>query len=299
MAAHAAFASDAIRDTREWLAAGSGAVPRGAGLPLVTLTWAQAVDGTMAVSRGSSTAISGPESFCITHALRALHRVILVGVATLIADNPRLNVRCVEGSSPQPVILDTHLRTPPGCKLLTDPTCMRPIIYSRDGHSGRADLHDDAAAAWGERLEALQAAGAQVRPISQLDVDGRPEVLAVLRDLCARGVDSVMVEGGASVLRSFLRALSSVESTTLACPDSSAAVRPTAAITEVEGSTLTGPPGGSTRVVITLAPRLLLGSVNIGCGSESGRSHAINAEIAECSCEMAGKDVIMHGWLAV
>ena len=80
--------------------------------PLVSLCYAQSLDGSIAKRRGEPTRISGAESSQLTHSLRAKHDAILVGIETIIADDPRLTVRLVEGPNPQPVILDSHLRTP-------------------------------------------------------------------------------------------------------------------------------------------------------------------------------------------
>lgn len=61
------------------------------GRPLVTLTFAQSLDGKVAGSGGRQIAISGHESLVMTHVLRTLHQAILVGVGTLLNDNPQLN----------------------------------------------------------------------------------------------------------------------------------------------------------------------------------------------------------------
>ncbi|MCK4899238.1 MAG: RibD family protein, partial [Anaerolineales bacterium] len=78
--------------------------------PLVTLSYAQSLDGSIAVRRGSPLSLSSPEAMTLTHRLRAAHETILVGIGTVLADNPRLTVRLVEGRNPQPIILDSHLR---------------------------------------------------------------------------------------------------------------------------------------------------------------------------------------------
>jgi 3,4-dihydroxy 2-butanone 4-phosphate synthase/GTP cyclohydrolase II len=57
----------------------------------------------------------------MTHRLRSAHDAILVGVGTVLADNPRLTVRLVEGSHPRPIVLDSQARTPPGAQLLRGP----------------------------------------------------------------------------------------------------------------------------------------------------------------------------------
>src|SRR5512142_1687762 len=82
------------------------------GRPLVTLSYAQSLDGCLTVERGRPTPLSGREALRLTHRLRAAHQGILVGVGTVLADDPQLNVRLVEGRSPRPLVLDTNLRLP-------------------------------------------------------------------------------------------------------------------------------------------------------------------------------------------
>src|SRR4029079_19395558 len=80
--------------------------------PFVTLAYAQSVAGSIALEPGRPFALSGPESMRLTHALRAAHDGILIGIGTLLSDDPRLTVRLVQGKSPQPVVVDSQLRTP-------------------------------------------------------------------------------------------------------------------------------------------------------------------------------------------
>ena len=74
------------------------------GRPLVTLSYAQSLDGCISLRPGIPTALSGPEAMRLTHRLRAAHDAILVGIGTILADDPRLTVRLVEGRNPQPVV---------------------------------------------------------------------------------------------------------------------------------------------------------------------------------------------------
>ncbi len=86
----------------------------------VTLTYAQSLDGSISKSRGVPTAISGKLSLEMTHGLRASHEGILVGVDTIIADNPSLTVRYCSGKFNHPVaiIVDSNLRIPVDCKVI-------------------------------------------------------------------------------------------------------------------------------------------------------------------------------------
>src|SRR3989304_8693232 len=77
------------------------------GRPLVTLSYAQSLDGCIAARAGERLALSGPESMRLTHRLRAAQDAILVGIGTVPADNPRLTVHLVQGQDPQPIVLDS------------------------------------------------------------------------------------------------------------------------------------------------------------------------------------------------
>ncbi|GAA6010282.1 hypothetical protein JCM10207_005155, partial [Rhodosporidiobolus poonsookiae] len=90
--------------------------------PFVTLTYAQSLDGCISGRRGKQLILSGEESMRLTHRLRELHDSILVGVGTVLNDDPQLTARLPTplplASQPRPLILDSRLRTPADCKLL-------------------------------------------------------------------------------------------------------------------------------------------------------------------------------------
>jgi GTP cyclohydrolase II len=168
------------------------AIPPGRhGRPYITLSYAQSLDGSIAARRGERTAISGPEALRLTHQLRAHHDVILVGIGTVIADNPRLNVRHTRGPDPQPVVVDSRLRFPSWARLLREPG-RRPWIATTE------------AADRGRQAE-LEAAGARVfrLPASPDGLVSLPALLDFLGNGPAH-TRSVMVEGGATVISNFL-----------------------------------------------------------------------------------------------
>jgi 3,4-dihydroxy 2-butanone 4-phosphate synthase/GTP cyclohydrolase II len=156
--------------------------------PYVTLSYAQSLDGSIAARRGEPLAISGPESLRLTHQMRAHHDAILVGVGTVIADDPRLTVRHARGPDPQPVILDSRLRFPLWAKLLKGQR--RPWIAT-------TEASDPA------RQAALEAAGARVIRLPA-GADGLVSLPALLAHLRRRHIRSLMVEGGATVISNFL-----------------------------------------------------------------------------------------------
>jgi GTP cyclohydrolase II len=165
----------------------AAAAPRRLGRPCVTLSYAQSLDGSIADRPGRPLALSGSQAMAMTHALRALHQAILVGIGTVLADNPRLNVRLVSGPDPQPVVVDSRLRFPPYANLL------------KNRRSPWIATHADAEA---ERQHALEAAGARVLRLP--GSNGWVDLDALLEHLGSIGINSLMVEGGAQIITSFL-----------------------------------------------------------------------------------------------
>lgn len=163
--------------------------------PRVTLSYAQSLDGSITVCRDEPLRLSGSHSQHMTHRLRAAHDAILVGIGTVLADNPRLTVRLAAGISPQPVILDSQLRFPLEANLLRgqkEPVGRLPWIATTE----RGEPHT---------ANALEAAGAQVLKFAA-GPDGRVPLQSLLERLASLGVRSLMVEGGARVITSFLSA---------------------------------------------------------------------------------------------
>lgn len=154
----------------------------------VTLSYAQSLDGSISMQRGSPFALSSAPTSRLTHQLRASHDAILVGVGTVLADNPRLTARLVGGPNPQPVILDSRLSTPLDCKLMHGPRL--PWIMTTE----RADP---------AKAARLEAAGARLFYV-QATAQGRVAIAALLELLSGQGLSSLMVEGGARVITAFL-----------------------------------------------------------------------------------------------
>ena len=157
--------------------------------PFVTLSYAQSLDGCLTTQQGMATPISSPASLTMTHTLRAAHSAILVGIETVLADDPALTVRLVPGDNPQPVIVDSQLRTPPDARLLHG--CDAPwIATTPEG-------------ARSSRRQRLEEAGARILTLPA-DQEDRVDLAALLACLGAEGIGSLMVEGGARILTSFL-----------------------------------------------------------------------------------------------
>ena len=174
-------------DLHERILTASRKVEHPPGRPFVTLSYAQSLDGSIAAGKGERTHISGPESAKLTHILRADHDAILIGIGTLLVDDPQLTVRLVEGDHPRPVILDSKLRMPIDSVLMQSNP---PWIVT-------AETADQA------KAKKLTSMGAKLiyLPESQ---EGYLHLLALMESLHREGIRRLMVEGGARVLASFL-----------------------------------------------------------------------------------------------
>ncbi|MFK4056956.1 RibD family protein [Brevundimonas sp. NPDC046655] len=150
--------------------------------PRVTLKLATSLDGRIATASGESQWITGLEARQQGHRLRATHDAILVGVETVLGDDPELTVRLPDyaGTHPLRVVLDSRLRTPATAKVASGNTL---ILTTAAPHAvGQAGV------------------------VAVAADDARPAIAAVLDALTARGVGSLLVEGGGRVAASFLQA---------------------------------------------------------------------------------------------
>ena len=159
------------------------------GLPLVTAKFAMSLDGKIATRTGDSKWITGVEARRYANGLRAISDAIMVGINTVLADDPRLTARDdVDGPmerQPLRVVVDSHARTPSAARLLTEPGHVLVAVGSVDSpSSGR-----------------LADAGAEVEGVPA--DDGSVDLAELLRRLgCDKSITSVLVEGGGTLLGS-------------------------------------------------------------------------------------------------
>lgn len=160
--------------------------------PFVTVHLAQSLDGRVALE-GSRTLLSTPEGRACAHAARAANDAVLVGSSTVRIDDPRLTVREPGFAGPQPlrVVLASTLALPRGAQVLARDG--RALVIGAEGRISDAER------------AALDAAGVACG-VAQRDPDGRVDIDSALAVLAKRGVERLLVEGGAKVVTSFLRA---------------------------------------------------------------------------------------------
>ncbi len=162
-------------------------------LPFVILKAALTLDGKIAAADGHSRWLRQPLAREYVHLLRGEVDSLLVGVNTILKDNPRLTVRHpLWGKKPlRRVILDAKLRLPLNSRLLQTVGDGQIIVFT-------------SAAASGKKKEALLARGVEIVETPESDL--RLNLSAVLKELARRGIASLLVEGGSQVLTSFLEA---------------------------------------------------------------------------------------------
>ncbi len=160
-------------------------------MPFVTLKFAQTLDGRIATATGDSKWISSEPSLKWAHRLRSLHDAVLVGVGTVLEDDPQLTVRLVRGRNPLRVVADSRLRIPLNSKTLKDQENAPTVIVA----TSQADI---------ERKLALNVMGVEVLTVEE-DGEGMVALKDLLQKLGQRNISSVLVEGGATTITSFIR----------------------------------------------------------------------------------------------
>jgi diaminohydroxyphosphoribosylaminopyrimidine deaminase/5-amino-6-(5-phosphoribosylamino)uracil reductase len=155
----------------------------------VRLKLATSLDGRIATATGESRWITGPAAREEVHRLRAIHLNVLVGVETVIADDPELTVRLAGyvGSQPRRIVFDSRQRIPQSAAMIASAARIPTIVVTTSSSNKR-----------------LTDAGVIVLEVAANE--GRVDVGAALDALEGAGVGSILVEGGGQVAASFLNA---------------------------------------------------------------------------------------------
>ena len=158
--------------------------------PFISLKFAETLDGKLATSARDSHFVTGQEAHTYSHYLRKIHDGILVGIGTVLDDDPELTTRLVEGKDPVRIILDSRARIPVTAKVLQGET--KTLLVT--GPEADADTCRELA----ERTN--------VTVLCLPCNEGKIEINALLQALYEQGLASILVEGGSEVLGSFLDA---------------------------------------------------------------------------------------------
>lgn len=181
------------------------------GLPFFTLKWAMSLDGKIATRTGDSKWITGDAARARAHDLRDSSDAIIVGINTVIADDPQLTVRVAtgrvarlgrphnniakgaahlgEGRDPSRVVVDSTGRIPLSAKLLGSKLALGTIVATTEQSSP-------------SQRQELAKRGAEVLVLP--DKNGHVDLGALARSLAARGIVNVMVEGGGTLLAAMI-----------------------------------------------------------------------------------------------
>jgi diaminohydroxyphosphoribosylaminopyrimidine deaminase/5-amino-6-(5-phosphoribosylamino)uracil reductase len=143
----------------------------------------QSLDGRIATPTGHSRTIGGGEAITHLHRLRAMVDAVVVGIGTVLKDDPQLTVRRCEGPSPARVVIDPNGRLKPDARILTEDGVDCIAVQARE-----------------------VARPSRVTALTLSSVDGRIDVHALVAALAARGLRRVLVEGGGHTVSAFLAA---------------------------------------------------------------------------------------------
>lgn len=160
------------------------------GMPFVTLKIAQTLDGKIATAAGESKWITGEKAREEGHRLRDINDAILVGINTVLKDDPSLTTRVPGGRDPIRVIVDSKLRIPLSAKVITQKSSAKTFIATLDTMSN-------------DKLVKLLDAGAEI--LLARGTKGRVDLKYLMKMLGSFGITSVLIEGGAEVNASALK----------------------------------------------------------------------------------------------
>jgi diaminohydroxyphosphoribosylaminopyrimidine deaminase / 5-amino-6-(5-phosphoribosylamino)uracil reductase len=167
------------------------------GRPWVFAKWAQTIDGCVADPRGGSQWISSPQSRQLVHRLRSRMDAIVVGIQTVLCDDPALTARPKKKSNikriPLRVVLDSAARLPPESVLVKTASHTPVLLVHKTNPAPRVR----------RRISALNAAGVQMLPVP-VGKSGRLDWRVLFKELARRGCSNVLVEGGPTVLGTLL-----------------------------------------------------------------------------------------------
>ncbi len=156
--------------------------------PFVTLKVAMSVDGKIATSTGDSKYITSREARAYVHQLRSENDAVMVGINTVLRDNPQLTPRLFKGKDPMKIVVDSRLKMPKSCNLMKDPSKL--IIATTNSASKN-------------NVKKMQQKGVNV--IITKSKKGMVDLEDLMKQLGRHEITSVMIEGGSQLNSSALK----------------------------------------------------------------------------------------------
>ena len=157
--------------------------------PYVAMKYAMTMDGKIATRTGASKWITGEAARNHVQTLRHAYKGIMVGIGTVLVDNPMLNCRMQGGIDPVRIVCDTHLRIPMDCQIVQTADTIETILATSTNEK--------------EKIDQLIKKGVQILQIPEKD--GCIDLNLLMQTLGEKGIDSILLEGGGRLNDSFLR----------------------------------------------------------------------------------------------
>ncbi len=157
--------------------------------PYVAMKYAMTMDGKIATRTGASRWITGEAARNHVQTLRHAYKGIMVGIGTVLADNPMLNCRMQGGIDPVRIVCDTHLRIPMDCQIVQTADTIETILATSTNEK--------------KKIDQLIKKGVQILQIPEKD--GCIDLNLLMQTLGEKGIDSILLEGGGRLNDSFLR----------------------------------------------------------------------------------------------
>jgi diaminohydroxyphosphoribosylaminopyrimidine deaminase/5-amino-6-(5-phosphoribosylamino)uracil reductase len=161
------------------------------GLSFVTIKYAQTLDGRIATATGQSQWISSEASRKYVHKLRAEHDAVLVGIGTVINDDPELTVRLVRGRNPLRIVVDSALKIPEQSRVLQNISKAKTLIATTKNSSD-------------QKFQSIAVSDVEIITVDA-DDQGNVDLKKLLKLLASRKISSVLIEGGAQIITSILK----------------------------------------------------------------------------------------------
>lgn len=167
-------------------------------IPFVTLKLASTIDGRIATCTGESKWITGLTSRMFVHRMRANADAVMVGIGTILKDNPELTTRFVKGKDPVKIVVDSKLRIPPGARVLNSGEG-GIIVATTKERSQRSEVRSQKE----KRIKSLQAKGVDILLLPSQN--GVVDLKALMRELGKREITSLIIEGGSTLAASAIK----------------------------------------------------------------------------------------------